>query len=58
MKTPADMYNLALQSGYNLYYATAVFLARQEIVGFNPKIRRAYSTDLAKELRLKYEVQL
>lgn len=58
MKTPVDMYNLALQNGYNLYYATAVFLAREKLDNPVPVVKRTRTTDLAKQLRSLYEVKL
>lgn len=39
MKSPADMYDLALASGYNLYYAVDVYFAR-----FNYLEKNCYET--------------
>lgn len=35
MKSPTDMYDLALSSGYNLYYAVDVYFARLHYLEVN-----------------------
>lgn len=35
MKSPTDMYNLALSSGYNIYYAVDVYFARLKYLEVN-----------------------
>jgi len=54
-RSPADMYYLALASGYNIYYATEVFFARTEHLGLWKYRPTPKPSLLAIELRSVYE---